>query len=389
MWQECAPFGVVILSLALAPHMFPRLWILIEDVFLLSMACVSASITWKTWGYQPILHTLKADYGPFMLMMVTLGLVASHITFHKGGKASPLYNTIYLAVGALASNLVGTMAAAMILWPPFSHLNRHQPSFTHGVVFFIFIVCNVGACLSPVGDPPLLVGFLRGVPFVWLIKHMWCAWLMIMLPLLGLFYWIDQKRNPDHRDPPYIIRMPGLSPFLMLAALLAMTIACPISSYYRELGFAMVALWAWIAGGRMDAKIATQVACLFLALFITLIPVQHWIMQHAQHFVRPTPQFYFWSSGLLSAFLDNTPTYIVWTGLHGQDLSVLAKQHPDWLQAISLGCVWMGALSYIGNAPNLVVRAFSPHHAPSFLGYMVWAWGILIPLFIIVSWLLW
>lgn len=382
-----APFALILLALSLGSAVFPRTWSRVEDYFFIAIACVGGFLVWSASGSQPIIHTIKMDYIPFMTTMTVLGLTSSLISFHKGGKASPLYNTLYLAFGACLSNIIGTMASAMVLWPPLTHLNRHQASFRHGVVFFIIIVCNVGACLTPLGDPPLLVGYLRGVPFLWLITNAWKAWVLAVLPLLGIFYLLDRKHNPPHNDPPYIIRSPSTQAFAMLGVVIAITLMCP--PFYRELALIVVGIWAWKAGGHIDAHITRNIACLFLALFITLIPVQSWLAEHAHYFVKPSPQFNFWSSGLFSAFLDNTPTYIVWTQLHSNNLAELAHQNPTLLQAISLGCVWMGGLTYIGNAPNLIVRAYAHKHAPAFLGYMLWSWGVLIPLFGVISWVLW
>lgn len=381
------PFILVLVALSLFSTLMPKTWEKIEEAFLLAVSLLGGVVIWKYHGLEPIKHTIQSDYVPFMTMMVVLALVSSLLAFHKGGKATPLYNTFYLAFGAVISNVIGTMAAAMVMWPPLTHLNRHQASFQHGFVFFIFIVCNVGACLTPIGDPPLLVGYLRGVPFDWMLKNAWKDWLLVVPPLLVMFYLFDKKRNPQHEDPPYMLHKPSIQAFILLGVVLTITIACPLQ--YREFALFLAGLWAWVLRGRINGPIMRNIAVLFLALFITLIPIQLWLADNAHRFVSQSPLVNFWTAGVLSAFLDNTPTYIVWTQLHGNDLLQLAQNKPHILEAISLGCVWMGALSYIGNAPNLIVRAYSYKHAPSFLGYMKWSCSILIPLFAVVSWILW
>lgn len=381
------PFIVVLMALALGPTFFPQWWERVEERFLLILTTLSAMLTYYNQGPCPLAHTFLNDYLPFMVMIVVLSLVGALIAFHKEGKATPLYNVMYLALGALIANIIGTMAAAIVMLPAFTHLNRHQKSFQHGVVFFIFIVCNIGACLSPLGDPPLLIGYLRGVPFGWTFVHLWKAWFWAIIPLLGLFYVVDKNRNPQAGGLPRMIHKPSASAACMLAIVLGITILLPAP--YREIALLAVAGLAWYMKARIDAPTIRNIACLFLALFITLIPVQVWLGEHAHHLASPSPFVNFWLSGLFSAFLDNTPTYIVWTQLHNPNLVDLANNNPVVLEAISLGCVWMGALSYIGNAPNLVVKSFAGRHAPSFLGYMVWAWGILVPLFLAVSFLMW
>lgn len=380
-------FALILLALILGPLCFSRLWHRFENIFFLIMAGIGAYIVCVYISYHDLLHTLKSDYLPFMMMMTVLSLIASLLVFYKEGKASPLYNTCYLALGAVVSNLIGTMAAALVMWAPFAHLNRHQKSFCHGVVFFIFVVCNVGACLTPIGDPPLLVGYLRGVPFDWMLQHTWKAWFFSVFVILCVFYCFDKKNNPKPHTYPYVIQKPPLKAWFMLIITIGITLFC--SPFYRECGFVCVSAWALWVGGRIDMKTTNNIACLFLALFIALIPVQSCLVHHAQHLAHPSPFVNFWMAGLLSAFLDNTPTYMVWTQLHSPCLAHLANTKPQLLEAISLGCVWMGALSYIGNAPNLIIQAYAKKHAPTFLGYIIWSWSILIPIFLFISWFIW
>lgn len=377
------PFCVVLLALAFGPLLAPNFWERAEGRFLLIVAVLSSALIYYSLGHKALWHTLAHDYVPFMTVMLVLHITASLVVLHKSGKASPIYNTTYLAMGALLVNILGSIATAMILWPNFMRLNKHQESFKHGVVFFICIVCNVGACLTPFGDPPLLVGYLKGVPFGWLLPQTFFAWLFGMVFLLGLFFIVDKRSNSHRSQRPDVVAMPSTQSVIMLAIVLLIIVSMP--PMHREV---ILLILGWLmlqVGGRVDRHFMGGMASLFLALFITLIPVNDWMARNPDLFVNHGPVAYFWFSGLLSAFLDNTPTYIVFTQLKGFDLVTLAKESPEFLKAISLGCVWMGALSYIGNAPNLIVRSYAKEQAPSFLGYMAWSWAILIPLFVCVS----
>lgn len=391
------PFVAVVVGLAILPGIAPHLW---ESPLKRAglLALPSAAACWQLGARAPhVLSESMAEYIAFMALLCSLYGVAGGILLEGGLKKGPISNLIWLAAGALGASVLGTTGASMLLIRPFVRAQAHRPKTAHTVVFFIIIVSNVGGMLLPLGDPPLYLGYLKGVPFLWTLK-LWPAWLVSTTLLLALFYVLDRrafaqepKSRPVPREPLSIkgghnllffaalVALVGLGPTLglghlsqsasMLAVLAASMVTTPKSLYRAN---------------SVSAAPMIEVATVFLALFITMPEALAMLVQLGPRLGPLGPEAYFWITGTLSALLDNAPCYLTMAtlaqaqvGLSGSDLGMLAA-HPAGepaLLAIAQGAVAMGAMTYIGNGPNLMVRAVANQSklaTPSFAGYLGW-----------------
>ncbi len=428
------PFAAMVLSIALAPWLLPRAWhrhqgkiaLLWAAAFLLPDALLHGAAATAHLA----LHSLLGDYLPFVLMLATLYTVGGGIAVRGDLHGSAAQNTALLAFGAAAASVMGTTGAAMLLVRPLIHANDRRRHNAHVMIFFIFIVANVGGALTPLGDPPLFLGYLNGVGFFWTLRHLAAPTALLCGLLLALFYAFDSwywrqadqiKRidpSPDSR-----VQVLGRWNLLWLAAVVGIVLA---SGSWRSAG--AVALggvtlrWGDLArDGALAfvllASLATtpraarqvnhfhwapmfEVAKLFLGIFISIIPVVAMLRAGADGAFAPLVRLtsdahgapiagaYFWLSGALSSLLDNAPTYLVFFNLAGGDAARLMHE-ATVLAAISAGSVYMGALSYVGNAPNLMVKAIAEHRKiemPSFFGYMAWSTVVLLPCLLLVQW---
>ena len=425
------PFLGVLLSLAILPLMTPLVWHhhFGKIVALWAGAtCVGlVNIGWHTALYE-ILHTLLVHYIPFVVLVGALYTIAGGLRVTVNVPGTPLANTLMLFCGALAAGFMGTTGAAMLFIKPILDINEGRVYKTHKVVFFIFIVCNVGGALSTLGDPPLFLGFLSGIDFFWPTLHLWVPTFGILAGILGIYWLLDSWHFRRH---PYIFEQKKHVRFISFAGkrniiFLALAIGCVLMSGVWKPGVhftlfhvdvalqdllrdaALIVLtWASWRFGPKEARRAnnfswdplTEVAKLFIAIFITAAPViailkagntgaLSRIVEIVNAGGSPVNSAYFWLSGTLSAFLDNAPTYLVFFNLAGGNPETLMGPLSPTLVAFSLGAVFMGAMSYIGNAPNFMVKAIAQNHAitmPSFFGYLLWSCGLLLPLFLLLS----
>ncbi len=359
------------------------------------------------------LGAVFGEYGPFILLLFSLYTIGGGIRIAGDLPAHPRTNALVLAAGALLASLIGTTGAAMLLLHPLLEINRQRRHVAHTVIFFIFIVCNCGGCLLPTGDPPLFLGYLLGVSFFWTLV-LWRAWAFVNLSLIALYYLLDRlwcyRREPAEavaRDETrtHRFRFRGIWPN---ALLLAATIACvplldpgkPLPGtawhpwlYLREmvlLGLIAMSLLLGSHAPRRANKFGygaiLEVAVLFFGIFITMQPALEILRAKGPQLGLDTPARFFWSTGGLSAVLDNTPTYVVFfetaKSLGGGSAATGGVAEP-LLAALSLGAVFMGAMTYIGNGPNFMVRAMAQRagvRMPGFFGYMVYSCAILLPL---------
>jgi Na+/H+ antiporter NhaD/arsenite permease-like protein len=316
-------------------------------------------------------------------------------------------NTGLLAAGAVVSNLLGTTGASMLLVRPFLRINKARIREYH-IVFFIFIVSNMGGALTPIGDPPLFLGYLNGVPFHWTILQVWPIWLLGLMIVLTIFYimddvyyrrWVEEKHA---RPKPSKVQLLGTQNFIFLVIILVAVFA---SSPQREI----IMISAAAASYRFAKKEALranefnftpikEVAILFAGIFATMVPALDWLELNADRLGIRTAGHFFWASGILSSFLDNAPTYLNFLsagmGLHhlvlgnAQHMETFIAEHGKFLLAISVGSVFFGANTYIGNGPNFMVKSIAEHagvKCPSFFGYIVkYSIPILIPTFALV-----
>lgn len=369
-------------------------------------------------------HAVIDEYLPFIVLLFSLYVISGGISLKGDLPAHPLTNTIFLAVGALLASFIGTTGASMLLIRPLLQTNAERVHKTHTVIFFIFMVSNMGGCLLPIGDPPLFLGYLRGVPFLWTFE-LWKEWALCNAILLVLYYVWDRRLY--RREPKRAIvadettRVPlqlrGSVNFLWLlgvvvaVALLDYQKTLPGTSiqpfrFLRELvmlGFVGLSLVTTPRGVRADNRFnyhaIIEVAALFIGIFITMqVPIQVLHVMGDQLGVEKPWQF-FWATGLLSSFLDNAPTYVVFfetadamTHAPGPGILNLIGGHyirEDILIAISLGAVFMGANTYIGNGPNFMVKSIAEQAGvpmPSFFGYMLrYSLPILLPLFVVIT----
>lgn len=424
------PFLGLLGCIAVVPLFHPHLWERHYADFSLALGTFTVAIYAALYGVagSPVIGHTALEYFQFMALVGGLFLVSGGILIDVHRRGRPLGNTLLLGTGALLANLVGTTGASMLLIRPFLRINHGRLRPFH-VVFFIMIVANCGGCLTPLGDPPLFLGFLKGVPFTWTMTHLWQYWLLVNGLLLALFFifdWLAQRaagKNPDiqlspstakpsHRHTGFSIsgwRNVALLVLFLLVLLadapLKRLTGCPAVPFGALLQL-LIALAAWRVADRailreneFTLKPVREVGFLFAGIFATMIPALAFLQQNAAAFGMQTPRDFYYVCGGLSAVLDNAPTYLslVQTalGLAGADnvpafLAASPANH-KLLEAISTGAVFFGAMTYIGNGPNFMVKAIadSAHvRTPTFLGYLGYSLLILLPILMLTFWLL-
>lgn len=456
------PFGMLLLAIAIMPFINRHWWEHNYPYVAVGFALVTISY-YLFWLNNParLLHT-GFEYVSFIALIGSLFVVAGGIHIRIRGKSTPLRNVFLLAIGAVISNIVGTTGASMILIRPFIRVNRYRIKPFH-IVFFIFVVSNMGGALTPIGDPPLFLGYLKGIPFFWVAEHLWYKWALGMGLVLLIFFVVDfwsfrslpdavEHRAELEREEGEVAGAHNV--FYLVLILTAIFITDP--PLVRE-ALMVLAAFASYKTTRHDIHKKNdfnfipikEVAILFFGIFATMIPALDWLELNASRIGIQSPAQFYWATGMLSAVLDNAPTYLNFLtaaiGLfvdeamvkqvmhlvqtHGQDLGVLVgahaveikntyltlvKYHSDlvasgvvpvddvqvsylignhniYIQAVSIAAVFFGAMTYIGNGPNFMVKSIAEQsgvRCPSFFGYIAkFSIPILLPIFVLVWWL--
>lgn len=428
------PFAGVLLSIALMPLLTPKLWHHHFGKIAFGWALLFLVPYAATFGAGAaggvLAHVLLAEYMPFILLLMALFTSAGGIYVRGNLHGSPGTNVGIMAVGAALASLMGTTGASMLMIRPLIRANDNRKHVAHVVVFFIFVVSNAGGSLTPLGDPPLFLGFLKGVDFFWTVKHIFPETLFLIGALLAIFYLLDRwfwqregtlpaDPTPDSRG----FRLEGAINFVPLALVVVLVLMSgtwkpgiafdvfgtevPLQQLVRDAGLLAVTFLSLAITPRQvrqDNQFSwapmQEVAKLFIGIFVTMVPVLAMLKAGEQGAFaavaravtgpdgQPLPWAYFWFSGALSSFLDNAPTYLVFFNLAGGDPQVLMTTLAPTLAAISAGSVFMGANTYIGNAPNFMVKAIAEDRGvamPSFFGYMAWSGAVLLPLFVVMT----
>ena len=428
------PFAGMLLSIALLPLLVPHFWHQhfgkVAAGWSLAVLLPFAAAFGAGAAGQALVHTLLAEYIPFIVLLTALFTVSGGIYVRGNLHGSPGLNTGVLALGAVLASLMGTTGASMLLIRPLIRANDNRKHTVHVFVFFIFIVSNAGGSLTPLGDPPLFLGFLKGVSFFWTAQHLWPQTLFLVGALLALFYGLDRywyrregvlRPDPTPDTPRFgLDGAVNLWPLAAVVALVLMSGTWQPGVVFHVAGTALelqhllrdgllvavtaASLWLTPRSVRQANQFSwgpmQEVAKLFIGIFVTMLPVLAMLKAGVDGpFAavaravtgpdgQPLPWAYFWFSGVLSSFLDNAPTYLVFFNLAGGDPATLMGPLAATLAAISAGSVFMGANSYIGNAPNFMVKAIVEDRGlrmPSFFGYMAWSCAILLPLFALLT----
>lgn len=434
----CIPFVGILLCIAVMPLVKPHWWethqphmvALWSLLFILPFAFLHGAGE----ATEIVLECLVNDYLTFIVLLFGLFCVSGNITMEGDFAGSPRVNILLLTIGTLLSSVIGTTGSSMLMVRPVIKMNSWRKHRTHIMVFFIFLVSNIGGCLTPIGDPPLLMGFSRGVPFFWSLK-LFPLLAFNMAVLLFIFYWIDRKaycrdiakgRMPDINKPRTKITIQGLHNLIFIVMIVAAVILSGILpdmpafqtadgavkgihiyghvtlTFPAIIEIVIILLAAFLSFKTTDSEIRVknhftwgaikEVAVLFLGIFITMQPALMILKSMGGSLGITEPMQMFWVTGALSSFLDNTPTYLVFLTTAGAMnftegiMTTLGMIPVKMLLAISCGAVFMGANTYIGNAPNFMVKAISDENGirmPSFFGYILWSLCVLIPVFIL------
>ncbi len=433
-----APFVAYLLLIALTPIVLGRFWESNRNKLVVALAA-SAPVFYYLFtcrGGVALLGHTACDYAAFMALLAALFTISGGICLRGALAGTPLVNTAFLAAGAVLGSLVGTTGASVLLIRPMLRANERRTYATHVVVFFIFIVSNGAGLLTPLGDPPLFLGFLRGVPFTWTLRLL-PQWALVNGALVTLFAAIDgfvlarERRRPAPRrvaaapkptaDDAGPLRLEGALNLVWLLGIVVVVFfvgACgerlfgdgPVRALVQvvgTLGFAALSFKTTAArvheANRFSWAPIVEVAVVFVGVFVTMVPAMSFLAERGATLGITKPWQFFWASGALSSVLDNAPTYLTFASLAAgvaggagagalspDNLGALAA-HPigqELLTAISCGAVFMGAVTYMGNGPNFMVKAIAEQHhvrMPSFFGYTAWSLAILIPIFGIVS----
>lgn len=405
------PFVLMLLSIALAPIFLKHHWERNYHKISLSLGAIAVfyyAFVLKNWAR---IGHVAHEYVSFIVLIGSLFIVAGGIHIGVKGEAKPWANCAFLFIGAILANVIGTTGASMLLVRPWIRMNKYRFTGFH-TVFFIFIVSNIGGCLTPIGDPPLFLGYLKGVPFGWVFEHCWKAWCIGVGGLLTIFYCFDRlnfSRAPcavrEMETRPETWRFSGLHNLGFLAVILA-AVFIKKPDGLRELVMAASAIASYFTTCAEDHKAndfsfapIKEVAWLFLGIFATMMPALDYLELHAAQLGIHTEMQFYWLTGALSAVLDNAPTYLAFLavafGSFGLNMDLPAQmdafiaQQNHYLVALSLGAVFFGAGTYIGNGPNLMVKSIAEQagvKTPDFVSYIFkYAAPILLPLFWIIS----
>jgi Na+/H+ antiporter NhaD/arsenite permease-like protein len=396
------PFVAMLLAIALCPLWIPLWWQANRNKLIVSAGLGLPVLALYLVRRPGALGAMAEEYVSFIILLGGLYVISGGILLKGDLTATPFINTAFLALGALLASFVGTTGASMLLIRPLLQTNRERTRVRHTVVFFIFLVSNIGGMLTPLGDPPLFLGYLQGVPFTWTFR-LWGHWAFQVVVLLALYFVWDTRQHVHEpmaalrRDRAQIepLRLQGTINVVWLA-LVVLAVAF-LHEPWREVAIvALSALSLWKTPRAIRRANAftfypiVEVAVLFFGIFLTLIPALELLRLRGGELGVHAPWQFFWASGMLSSFLDNAPTYLTFLAL-AQGLG-LAREVVDVphviLAAISVGAVSMGANSYIGNAPNFMVKSIAEEQGvkmPSFGGYMIYSGAILLPLFGLVT----
>jgi Na+/H+ antiporter NhaD/arsenite permease-like protein len=415
------PFGLLLLLIAVMPLSGPRIkpwWDRFYWLVALALALgVSLYYALALPGGDAIVGQTAEDYLAFISLVGSLFVVAGGIHLKVKGEATPLANVTFLAIAALAANVIGTTGASMVLIRPWIRMNKIRISAFH-VVFFIFLVSNVGGALTPVGDPPLFLGYLKGVPFFWLVKHVAVQWVVTAAAILAVFYFLDRKsfralpaRLQDEVREPDVWKFEGSLNLVFLAVIIG-AVFLPDRFFIRDVVMVGSAVASYLltpknvhAANSFSFGPIKEVAFLFVGIFATMMPALSYIDQHGERAKVKAPLQYYFAAGSLSSVLDNAPTYATFLRLaeataqadRPADFPAQAKDERDVVKvliahptdrllviAVSLGAVFFGAMTYIGNGPNFMVKAIAEESGvkvPSFFGYILkYSLPILLPI---------
>lgn len=404
------PFVLLLGSIAVVPFIDRHWWEKNYPIVSYSLGVVVVVYYVFFLDNVPRLLLTFHEYISFISLIGSLFVVSGGILLRIRGKASPIENVILLGIGAVLSNFLGTTGASMLLIRPYLRMNRYRIR-AHHVVFFIFIVSNIGGALTPIGDPPLFLGYLKGVPFFWVVQRVWHIWALAVGLLLLMFYLIDsyhfrkvEAPLREEAEAPDEARVSGRHNVIFLVIiLLAVFVNHPIM--VREILMWSAAIASYYMTDRSIHRKnefnfipIKEVAVLFAGIFATMIPALDWLELNSRTLGIETPGQYFWGTGALSSFLDNAPTYLNFLsaafGLFGlnvdnsEHMARFIENHWEYLQSISVAAVFFGANTYIGNGPNFMVKSISEQAnvpCPSFFGYMVkYSIPYLLPLFALV-----
>jgi len=426
------PFVGTLASIAIGPLLFPKLWHAHYGKIAFGWATLTLALLAIFFGASAALaafaHTMLSEYVSFILLLFALYTVAGGILVTGDIRANPGNNLALIALGTFAASIVGTTGAAMILIRPIIRANAARKHNVHVIVFFIVLACNIGGALTPLGDPPLFIGFLNGIGFFWTAQNLWKQTAIVAVPILAMFFMVDLwhfRRDPAARSTVtrQPLRLHGHINFLLIGIVMAATLMSAVwkpgiafdvygtniemQNLFRDGVFVLAALASlWLtpdehrAANDFTWEPIREVAILFAAIFVTIIPVMAMLRAGANGKFAfllqavtapgggPQEAAYFWLTGGLSAFLDNAPTYLVFFELAGGDAKQLMGPLAGTLASISMGAVYTGALTYIGNAPNLMVYTIAEERGirmPNFFSYTLWAAVILIPLFALLT----
>jgi len=408
------PFVLLLLAIAVMPFLAPHWWERHYPKVAVILGGFVAGYYLVVFHNHHRIGEALHEYGSFIILMAALFIVAGGIHLRMGGGVPPRINLLFLLGGAVLANLMGTTGASMLLIRPWIRMNKYRITGYHAV-FFIFLISNIGGALTPIGDPPLFLGFLKGIPFWWTLLHLWKPWLLALVLLGGVFYLIDREnflrapravREEDTEDRSWSVE--GGWNILPLAAILG---AVFLPAPWREIVMVAACLLSWYLTPRLvheknDFTFAPikEVAWLFLGIFTTMMPALDYLEHHAPGLARSFgmgPTHFYYATGLLSSVLDNAPTCLAFLsvelGLQGgslgnpQDVLHVATSTPFNLIGISLGAVFFGAMTYIGNGPNFMVKSIAEGagvKVPGFFGYILYyALPILLPVLALVGWL--
>lgn len=425
-----APFAGLLLSIAVLPLATPALWHhhfgKIAAAWTLALLLPFGLSFGAAATGGVLVHTLVEEYLPFTVLLCALYTTAGGIYIRGNLRGSPRLNMGLMALGAVLASFMGTTGACMLLIRPLIRANDNRRHNAHVVIFFIFIVGNVGGSLTPLGDPPLFLGFLQGVSFFWTLGHLLPETLFMLAALLAVFWTIDAwlyrqegVTRPDPTPDTSTLGLEGainLAPLAVAVGLVLMSgswkpgivfdlwgTPLPLQALVRDAGLVAVtaaSLWITPAGVREKNRFSwapmQEVAKLFIAIFLTMVPVMAMLKAGPAGVFEPvasrldSPWAYFWFTGGLSSVLDNAPTYLAFFNLAGGDAQRLMGEGAAVLAAISGGAVFMGAMTYIGNAPNFMVKAIAEERGirmPSFGGYLLWSCAVLLPLLFVMAWI--